>query len=200
MTATHAIDSNTTSSPMLYVAFELGWNSWKLVFTTGAAQKPRIRTIPPRDTDAVMQEIREAKRRFHLPQTTPVMTSYEAGRDGFWLHRFLASKKIGNLVVDAASIEVNRRKRRANSDNLDGTKLEAMLIRWHNGEKILWGIVRVPTSAEEDRRQLHRELIGLKTERTEHVNRIKGLLANSLQCPILAPEQVASLHRQPQSL
>jgi transposase len=178
MTATHAIDPNTTSAPVLYMAFELGWNSWKIASTIGAGQKPRIRSIPARDTDAVMDEIRDAKRRFRLPPATPVISCYEAGRDGFWLHRFLASKKIGNLVVDAASIEVNRRRRRAKSDNLDGTKLVGMLIRWHNGEKKLWGVVRVPTVAEEDGRQLHRELIGLKTERTEHVNRIKGLLAN----------------------
>jgi transposase len=178
MTATHAIDTNTTSSPVLYVAFELGWNSWKLVFTTGAAQKPRIRTIPARDIFAVIKEMGDAKRRFRLPPTTPVISCYEAGRDGFWLHRFLESKKIGNLVVDSASIEVNRRKRRAKSDNLDGINLAGMLIRWYNGERKLWGVVRVPSIDDEDRRQLHRELIQLKTERTGHVNRIKGLLAN----------------------
>jgi hypothetical protein len=66
MTATHVIDSNTTSSPVLYLAFELGWNSWKLVITTGAAQKPRIRTIAARDIGAVTTEIGDAKRRFRL--------------------------------------------------------------------------------------------------------------------------------------
>jgi transposase len=177
MTATHAIDPNTTSAQVLYVAFELGWSSWKLASTIGAGQKPRLRTVRPRDTDAVINEIRDAKRRFNLPPTTPVMSCYEAGRDGFWLHRFLASKKIENLIVDSASIEVNRRRRRAKSDNLDGTKLVGMLIRWHHGEKKLWGVVRVPSASDEDRRQLHRELIELKTERTEHVNRVKGLLA-----------------------
>jgi transposase len=179
MSATHAIDSTTTSAPILYVAFELGWTSWKLAFTVGMAQKPRLRSIPARDIDTLMREIRDAKRRFHLPETTPVISCYEAGRDGFWLHRFLASKKIENLIVDSASIEVNRRRRRAKSDSLDATKLVGMLIRWHNGEKKLWGLVRVPTVAEEDRRQLHRELITLKTQRTEHVNRIKGLLAGA---------------------
>jgi transposase len=177
MPATHAIDSTTATTPMLYLAFELGWKSWKLAFTVGAGQKPRIRTIAARDTEAVMMEIRNAGRRFGLPEATPVISCYEAGRDGFWLHRFLASQKIGNLVVDAASIEVNRRSRRAKSDNLDATKLVAMLIRWHNGEKKLWGVVRVPTAVEEDRRQLQRELMTLKAQRTEHINRIKGLLA-----------------------
>jgi transposase len=80
-------------------------------------------------------------------------------------------------VVDASSIEVNRRRRRAKSDSLDAAKLVGMLIRWFNGEKKLWGVVNVPSAEEEARRQLHRELIVLKTQRTEHVNRIKGLLA-----------------------
>jgi transposase len=177
MSTTHAIDSTTTSAPVLYLAFELGNESWKLAFTIGAAQKPRIRTITARDLDAVMCEISDAKRRFHLPETTPVISCYEAGRDGFWLHRFLKSKKIENLVVDASSIEVNRRRRRAKSDNLDAAKLVGMLIRWYNGEKKLWGVVNVPSADEEARRQLHRELIVLKTQRTEHINRIKGLLA-----------------------
>ena len=177
MSATHTIDSTTTSAPVLHLAFELGNESWKLAFTIGAAQKPRIRTIKARDLDAVMREISDAKRRFHLPETTPVISCYEAGRDGFWLHRFLKSKKIENLVVDASSIEVNRRRRRAKSDNLDAAKLVGMLIRWFNGEKKLWGVVNVPSADEEARRQLHRELIVLKTQRTEHVNRIKGLLA-----------------------
>ncbi len=124
-----------------------------------------------------MLEIHKAKHRFGLPEETPVISCYEAGRDGFWLHRYLEHQGIENLVVDAASIEVNRRQRRAKSDNLDATKLVSMLIRWHLGEKMLWAVVHVPTVADEDRRQLHRELIDLKAQRTEHANRIKGLLA-----------------------
>ena len=106
-----------------------------------------------------------------------MLSCFEAGRDGFWVHRFLASHEIQNIVVDSASIEVNRRKRRAKSDRLDATKLVSMLVRWHNGEKKVWAVVRIPTVADEDRRQLHRELIDLKAQRTEHANRIKGLLA-----------------------
>src|SRR5262249_20738958 len=100
-----------------------------------------------------------------------------AGRDGFWLHRLLTHQGVNNLVVDSASIEVNRRKRRAKSDRLDVNKLLSMLIRWHGGEEPVWSGVRVPTADDEDRRQLHRELIRLKAQRTEHSNRIKGLLA-----------------------
>ena len=123
MSATHTTDSTTATAPVLYLAFELSWTSWKLAFTVGAGQKPRLRSIAARDTDALMLEIRKAKHRFGLPEETPVISCYEAGRDGFWLHRYLDTRAIENLVVDAASIEVNRRKRRAKSDNLDATKL-----------------------------------------------------------------------------
>ena len=174
MSATHTAQSTAPSAPVLYLALELGWSSWKLAFTVGSAQKPRIRSIRARDTDGLMKEIDSAKKRFGLSPETLVLSCYEAGRDGFWLHRFLTSKGVQNIVVDAASIEVNRRLRRAKSDNLDAAKLVGMLIRWHNGEKKLWAVIRVPTVEDEDRRQLHRELIELKTGRTEIVNRIKG--------------------------
>jgi transposase len=173
------------TAPVLYLALELSWTSWKLAFTVGAGQKPRLRSIPARDTDALIGEIHAARRRFGLPEETAVISCYEAGRDGFWLHRFLADHRVENLVVDSASIEVNRRRRRAKSDGLDAAKLVGMLIRWHLGERKLWGVVRVPTADDEDRRQLHRELIELKAQRTEHTNRIKGLLAGlGLSAPI----------------
>jgi transposase len=177
MSATHATDSNAPSSPVLYLAFELGWNSWKLAFTIGAGQAPRLRPLPARSLVGLGLEIQKAKERFGLPQDAAVVSCYEAGRDGFWLHRFLSHEGVQNLVVDSASIEVNRRKRRAKSDRLDATKLLAMLIRWHHGEEKAWSVVHVPTVDDEDRRQLHRELIRLKAQRTEHDNRIKGLLA-----------------------
>jgi transposase len=185
MSATHATDSTTATPPVLYLALELSWTTWKLAFTVGAGQKPRLRSIPARDTDALIREVDAARRRFGLPEEAAVISCYEAGRDGFWLHRFLARHRVENLVVDSASIEVNRRRRRAKSDGLDATKLVGMLIRWHLGERKLWGIVRVPTADDEDRRQLHRELIELKAQRTEHTNRIKGLLAGlGLSAPV----------------
>src|SRR5262245_21663869 len=177
MSATHATDPTTTTAPVLYLALELSWTSWKLAFTVGLGQKPRLRSIAARDTGALMTEIHKAKYRFGLPEGTPVISCYEAGRDGFWLHRYLRHQGVENLVVDAASIEVNRRRRRAKTDVLDAAKLVAMLIRWHLGERKLWGVVHVPDAADEDRRQLHRALIALKAQRTEHTSRIKGLLA-----------------------
>jgi transposase len=177
MSAAHTVHSTPTAGPVLYVAFELGWGSWKMAFTVGAGQSPRIRTVAARSTSSVLHEIKMAKLRFGLPANAPVVSCYEAGRDGFWLHRFLLHQGIQNIVVDSASIEVSRRKRRAKSDRLDATKLVSMLIRWHNGERKVWSVVHVPAVADEDGRQLHRELIELKAERTELLNRIKGLLA-----------------------
>jgi transposase len=177
MSATHAVHSTPAPSPALYVAFELSWGTWKMAFTVGAGQPPRIRSVPARCTSLVLNEIKKAKLRFDLPADSPVLSCYEAGRDGFWIDRVLAHEGIHNIVVDSASIEVSRRKRRAKSDRLDAVKLVSMLIRWHNGEKKVWSVVHVPTVDDEDRRQLHRELIELKAERTELANRIKGLLA-----------------------
>jgi transposase len=152
----------------------------------------------PTAGESLMAEIKGAKHRFALPPETPVVSCYEAGRDGFWLHRFLVHNGVESIVVDAASIEVNRRKRRAKSDKLDASKLVSMLIRWHNGEKKLWAVVRVPTVADEDGRQLHRELIELKTERTAIVNRIKGLLASlglTITVDADLPERLAELRQ-----
>jgi transposase len=189
MSATHALDSTPNAAPKLYLAFELGWTSWKLAFTTAMAQKPRLRTIPARDLDGLRREIERARRRFDLPDDAPVVSCYEAGRDGFWLHRWLDAEGIHNLVVDAASIEVNRRARRAKSDRLDAVKLLTMLIRYHGGEHKLWSVVRAPSPDDEDRRQPHRELIAVKAERTAHSNRIKGLLA-SLGLDVVVDEQL----------
>lgn len=163
--------------PTLYLAFELGWNEWKLAFATAPADAPRLRSMGARKLEALQQELAKAKKRFGLPADAPVCCCYEAGRDGFWLHRWLEAQGLHNLVVDSASIEVNRRQRRAKNDRLDAAKLVSMLLRYHGGEKKLWSVVRVPSPEDEDRRQLHRDLLELKAERTQHVNRIKGLLA-----------------------
>jgi transposase len=175
------------ASAVLYVAFELGWNEWKLGFSTGLAQPARERTIAARNLTALEQEITKAKQRFGLAAQTPVVSCYEAGRDGFWLHRYLVQRGIDNQVVDSSSIEVNRRKRRAKTDRLDVGKLVTMLMRFHNGEPKVWSVVRVPSVADEDRRQLHRDMLEMKAERTQHSNRIKGLLASlGLQTEVTA--------------
>lgn len=171
------MQQSITVEVRLHLAFELGWNEWKLAFTIGHGQAPRLRTIKARDLEALQREIAKAKERFGLPTDAAVVSCYEAGRDGFWLHRWLATVGVVNVVIDSASIEVNRRRRRAKSDHLDATKLVTMLLRYHSGESKVWSVVKVPSAADEDRRRLHRELRQLKDERTGHVNRMKGLLA-----------------------
>ena len=176
--ATRTAEYTGATTLCLYLAFELGSNEWKLGLTTEPGATPRVRTMPARDLERLTREIADAQQWFGLKAATPVRSCYEAGRDGFWLHRYLTSNGIENVVVDSSSIEVNRRLRRAKSDGLDARKLLGMLLRFHAGERDVWSVVRVPTAEAEDRRQLHRELRTLKQERTRGANRMNGLLAN----------------------
>jgi transposase len=102
---------------------------------------------------------------------------YEAGYDGFWLHRLLEEDGVRNYVIDPASLQIDRRARRVKTDNTDVTKLLRSLMAYLRGEPKVWSVVRVPTIAEEDDRRLHRERDRLINERVQHVNRIKGLCA-----------------------
>lgn len=163
--------------PILYLAFELGEGHWKLGFTIGPAQRPRIRTINAGDLAGLQREMHLAKKRFGLPEGARVLSCYEAGRDGFWLHRYLVKQGIENLVVDSSSIQVNRRQRRVKTDRMDAEKLLRQLIAYRSGDRKVWSVVHVPSVEEEDRRHLHRELLALKKDRTRHINRMKGLLA-----------------------
>src|SRR5215471_14337689 len=174
--ATHQESENTTAAT-LFVAFELREKTWKLGFTTGHGQKPRERTVTARHQERVLDEIAQAKRRMGLPETAPVVSCYEAGREGFWLHRFLQGYGIMNQVVDYSAIEVNRRRRRAKSDGLDVRKLLGMLLRYHHGERQVWQVVKVPSVEAEDQRHLHRDLETLKQERASTMTRIEGLLS-----------------------
>jgi len=187
----------TTMQPHLYMAFELSQTKWLLGFTIGFGQRPRLRNIAARDLAALQTELRLARERFGLGEQVPVISCYEAGRDGFWLHRYLSSMGVSNLVVDSASIEVNRRAKQAKTDKLDLGKLLTMLIRYEAGEKKVWRVVHGPSSAVEDHRHLHRELADLKAQRTQHTNRIKGYLSNQGICLEVRddfPEQVEHLH------
>ena len=160
----------------LYLAFELGNTEWKLGFTIGLGQSPRQRQVRAGDLIGLEQEIRRAKERFKLAPSARVLSCYEAGRDGFWLHRYLVSQEVENLVVDSASIEVNRRAKRAKTDSLDVKKLLTMLLRYDSGEQKVGSVVHVPSVEAEDSRHLHRQLRAFKADRTRHSNRLKGLL------------------------
>jgi transposase len=158
----------------LYVAFELANSTWKLACSDG--NKLRHVTVTAGDLPQVQRAIIGAKRHFGMGDEVHTVSCYEAGRDGFWLHRYLHSCGIDNVVVDSASLEVNRRLRRTKTDRIDAGKLLSMLVRYHGGEQHLWRVVRVPSREDEDARHLHRDLEALKRERTRYRNRIHGIL------------------------
>jgi transposase len=163
-----------TKRAVLYVGFELSNRKWKLALSDG--RKMRHATVNAGDLELLRVGLASAKGHFGMSEDVRVVSCYEAGRDGFWLHRYLLSSGIDNVVVDSASIEVDRRKRRMKTDRLDAGRLVRMLMRYHGGEERLWSVVRVPSFEDEDARHLHRELEGLKKERTRHRNRIRGIL------------------------
>jgi len=162
----------------MLVAFELGLKDWKLAFGWVRGEKRLVVAIGSRDLVGLSEAFRKARRRLGLADSCRVFSCYEAGREGFWLHRQLTEMGIVNLVVDSSSIEVNRRARRAKTDRLDAKKLLGMLRRYWAGEKDLWSVVKVPTPEQEDGRQLQREIRTLTKEQTRLTNRIKGLLAS----------------------
>jgi transposase len=163
----------------LMLAMELGESGWLLGFASAYGQKPLRRKIGSRDQEALLREIEWAKAKLGLEAEARVVSCYEAGRDGFWLHRFLLGQGVESLVVDSASIEVNRKKRRAKTDRVDLVALLDLLGRHLAGSaKPVWSVVHVPSVEDEDRRHLHRELKLAKKDRTRVSHRMKGLLAN----------------------
>ena len=171
--ATHGMEVNA-SAPVLYMALELSNKTWRLALSDGAKRRQVV--VPAADLPRLSEAVAKAKERFGMPASARVVSCYEAGRDGFWLHRHLRGVGIENQVVDAASIEVSRRLRHVKTDRLDGERLLVKLIRHHTGERGGWSVVRVPSPEEEDARHLHRELERLKRERLAHRLRIQSLL------------------------
>src|SRR5262245_57449963 len=188
---------STAPAGGLLLAFELGQRSGKLGCTGGMGQRPRIRQIPAGAVAALMTEIERAKKRLGLPSDAPVTSCYEAGRDGFWLHRFLVAHGITNYVVDSSSIEVDRRARRTKTDRLDLVGLLSLLARYVLGDRRAWRGVRGPTVAEGDARHGPRTLEALTQDRTRLVNRLKSLLATqglSLAIDALFLTRLAGTH------
>jgi transposase len=165
---------DTSVALMLYMALELSGAKWKVAIGDGK-RAPSQHTLKAADVLGLLGVIEKAQKRCKLTGAVRVMSCYEAGRDGFWLHRWLLEQGIANVVVDSSSIEVNRRARRAKSDGLDAAKLYEMLVRYVGGERRVWAVVRVPTVEQEDARRLHRELERLKKERNAHVSRMCSL-------------------------
>jgi len=168
-------EMSVTPSRKLFLSLELGNAKWHVGASDGGTQICEY-TLKAGDGQGLLAVVERARTRLQLPKEVAIVSCYEAGRDGFWLHRFLQANGIVNHVVDAASIEVNRRQRRAKTDRLDVRKLLSMLVRFVGGEKKLWAVLRVPTEAEENERRPHRERARLVAERGQHVTRIKSLL------------------------
>lgn len=163
--------------PVLYVAFELGKKQWTMAVTSGFGRDPWLGTVASGDFEAVARVIAAARKRFQVPATAPVLSCYEAGRDGFWIHRALQRLGIRNRVVDSASIEVNRRARRSKTDRRDARKLALLLVRVCAGDREAWAEVRVPTVAVEAARHTSRERSALVKERTRLGNQLTSWLA-----------------------
>jgi len=161
----------------LYMALALGWDDWTVGVTVGLGQAPRQVSVRARALHGLLTQSAQPTRRFGLAADAPVHGVYEAGREGFWLHRFLQAHGLQNVVGDASSIEGHRRYRRSKTDKLDVQKLLTMRVRFVRGETRLWKVVRGPAPEDETRRQSHRELIALQEERTQPINRMQGLFA-----------------------
>jgi transposase len=160
-------------------AIELSKQSWVIGFNTPLTTKISRRTVSGGDWKGLLALIEEVRARVSRETGRPVevLSCYEAGYDGFWLHRQLEAHGIRNYVIDPASLQVDRRARRAKTDRIDAERLLFSLMTYLRGEPKVWSVVRVPSVAEEDARRLHRERHRLVSERVQHVNRIKGLCA-----------------------
>jgi transposase len=165
---------DTASSSALYMSFDLGDKKWQISVGDGRSGVSR-HTVAAGDPVAVGDCIVKAAKRFKVRDRALVHSVYEAGRDGWWFHRWLCELGVDNIVVDPASIELNRRARQAKTDRLDADKLLAMLIRHHAGERV-WSVLHEPSREDEDARREHRELQRLMHERIAHTNRISSLL------------------------
>ena len=159
------------------MAIELSKKSWIIGVNTPLSDKIGKHTVNGwKELRELLDKLRTRVVR-ELKRPVEFVSCYEAGYDGFWIHRLLEKDGVRNYVIDPASVQVDRRARRVKTDNVDVTKLLRSLMAYLRGEPKVWSVVRVPTIAEEDDRRLHRERDRLINERVQHVNRIKGLCA-----------------------
>src|ERR1700675_4084807 len=160
-------------------AIELSKQSWVIGFITPLCAKISRRILSGGDWKGLLDLIEEVRARVsrETGRAVDVISCYEAGYDGFWLHRLLEAHGIRNYIIDPASLQVDRRARRAKTDRIDVERLLRSLMAFLGGEPKVWGVVRGPRVAEEDARRLHRERDRLVSERVQHVNRIRGLCA-----------------------
>ena len=163
----------------IFVSLELSRSSWVITsLSPGKGEKMSKHSLDSSDVKGLLDHFAKlrAKVQARTGQTFPVVAIYEAGLDGFWIHRVLEREGIESHVVDAASVLTSRRRRKAKTDRIDGEALLRTLLAYKRGEPRVCAMVRPPSPDEEDRRRLCRERKTLVCERVAHVNRIKGLL------------------------
>lgn len=168
----------TPETATIFVALELSKARWLVGVHTPLADKISRYSVAGGDGAgllALIGRIREQVAR-HAGGAVAVISCYEAGYDGFWLHRLLQANGVANQVMDPASLPVDRRARRAKTDRLDVEAQMRTLMAWHRGEKQVCRMVRVPSPEQEDERRRSRERERLIKERVQHISRIKGLL------------------------
>ena len=163
----------------LFVALELSKSVWLAAASAPGSEKISKYRVAAADVAALLALLTRLRAQAERYRGGPVqvVSIHEAGLDGFWVHRMLEANGVESHVVDAASIAVDRRSRRVKTDRIDVEKLLRTLMGWARGERRICSMVRPPSPADEDERRLSRERGTLVTERTRHVNRIKGLLA-----------------------
>jgi transposase len=161
------------------LAIELSKKSWIVAVNTPLSDKISRYTLEACNWKELLDLCERIRTRVarETKKHVEMVSCYEAGYDGFWLHRLLEAHGIRNYVIDPASLQVDRRARRAKTDHVDVGRMLRSLMAYLRGEPKVWSVVRVPSVAEEDDRRLHRERDRLINERIQHVNRIKGLLA-----------------------
>lgn len=166
--------------PTVQASLELAGKTWKMAITDGRRDHPGLFKADCEHRwsrlEQIMELLREFKRKTGLPAGCRVTLIYEAGQDGFWIARALQACGVEVLVVDAASIPVPRRTRRAKTDRLDALKLLQVLCAWLQGQRGEVRMVRIPSEDEEARRLLARERGLLQKEGQQHVDRIRKLL------------------------
>jgi transposase len=167
----------SVNEPVLYVAFELAKQQWKLAMTSGFGVAPIVRTVSHGDWGRGGTRTRDGTPALRARAGRAVVSCDEAGRDGFWIHRALAARGIANRIVDSSSIDVKRRRRRMKTDRIDALKLVQMLVRACAGERGVWREVRVPTGAAEAARHISRERTALTHEQTRLVSQLRSWLA-----------------------
>src|SRR5688572_26922829 len=162
----------------IFAAIELSKAKWIVALCLPHLGKVSLYEIAGGDAERLLALLDRARTAATAQgvEATEIYTCYEAGYEGFWLHRLLEAGGIHNSVLDSASIQVSRRRRRLKTDRTDAESLLRVFMAWHRGERQACSVVRVPSPEDEDMKRLHRSRANLLRERVRHVNRIRGLL------------------------